>query len=68
MATVKCAVEFTTKENDNGREQACVVVKCEECDHETWSWGDSDRSVRRCLALLGEECPMDEKNFYVRES
>jgi len=28
---------------------------------------DEERSVRRCLALLREDCPQEEKNYYVTD-
>lgn len=64
MATVICSVDYTTEENDDGREQACVVVTCGECGHREQSWGEGPRSVKRCLVLLRENCPQDETNFY----
>lgn len=63
--TVACDVDFTSRENDNGFPQDCVVVTCSECDHSEQSWGHGERSVRRCLALMAENCPHDAKNFYV---
>jgi hypothetical protein len=44
-----------------------VMATCSRCGHETESFGTSDASVRRCLALLREECPRGEHNFYVDE-
>lgn len=61
---VICSVEVTTALNDDEREQTCTIVTCGECAHKTQSWGDSSRSVRRCLALLREECPEEQENFY----
>jgi tRNA(Ile2) C34 agmatinyltransferase TiaS len=40
-------------------------VTCGRCGHTTESYGTSDASIRRCLALMREECPEDEQNFYV---
>ena len=34
-------------------------------DHSTESYGTGDKSVKRCLALMRDECPMGENNFYV---
>ena len=42
-----------------------VEATCRRCEHTTESFGTDDRSVRRCLALLREECPNGENNFYV---
>lgn len=65
MARVKCDVYHETQENDYGTESPCVRAECSKCGHETMCWGDSDSSVRRCLALMNEECPRVEDNFYV---
>lgn len=67
MSKVKCEVEYSTDINDDNREVDCVVVVCSSCGHETTSWGHGVASVKRCLALMGEECPESEKNFYVEE-
>lgn len=44
-----------------------VVASCTRCGHETQSYGQEEASVKRCLALLREECPNGESNFYVQE-
>jgi len=41
-----------------------VRATCSECDHQTESFGTGGDSRRRCLALLREECPMGESNWY----
>jgi hypothetical protein len=64
---VKCKVVEDTDENDNGVEVECTIVTCLRCDHVTQSFGTSEASVKRCLALMREECPGDEENFYVSE-
>jgi len=64
MARVHCEVEYTQQLNeDTERMQDCVVVTCTKCGDSQMSWGHGDASVRRCLALLSEECV--ENNFYV---
>ena len=55
-------------ENEDGREQEGVCATCSLCDHETESFGTGDASRRRCLALMREECPMGESNYYVEAS
>ena len=52
-------------ENDNGIPIDSVEATCSRCDHTTESYGTGDASRRRCLALLREECPEGESNFYV---
>jgi len=64
---VVCEVTETTLENDDGFEVEGVTVECSRCGHETESFGTSPVSVRRCLALLREECPEGEANFYVAD-
>jgi hypothetical protein len=64
---VTCSVEETEVENENEQSIPGVVVTCSRCGNETKSFGTSDRSIDRCLALLREECPKKEKNFYVDE-
>ena len=67
MSKVECEVEYTTDYNDDDREVDCVVVTCNQCGHQTSSWGHGPASVKRCLALMNEECPECENNFYVEE-
>jgi len=57
---VECEVRSATVEGRPG-----VEVTCTDCDHTTQSMGESDRSIKRCLALMREECPDGEDNFYV---
>lgn len=59
-------VECEVDEIDMGDCGECLGVRvtCSRCGHETESYGTSGASVRRCLVLLREECPMDERNFY----
>jgi hypothetical protein len=64
---VGCSVEYTAREDEYGKERDCVVVTCSKCQHETISWGHGEGSVKRCLALMREECEQGEENFYVEE-
>ena len=64
---VTCSVQHISLENDSGQEVDGVSVTCSRCGHTTESFGSGDRSIRRCLVLLREECPRDERNFYARE-
>ncbi len=65
---VKCSVEETELENDQGRPVQGVVVTCTKCDHKTESFGTGEASIKRCLALMREECPEDEENYYLNEN
>lgn len=42
-----------------------VMAECGNCGHQTTSNGTGEASIRRCLALMREECPEGERNFYV---
>ncbi len=62
---VECEVTEATLTSDDGREVEGVCATCSRCDHETESFGTGEASVKRCLALLREECPEGEENWYV---
>ena len=64
---VDVEVEETSLENENGRLIDSVVAVCTRCHHEVESYGTSERSVRRCLALMREQCPDGEQNYYQAE-
>jgi hypothetical protein len=64
---VPCTIDTIELEGDNGHPIESVSATCSRCGHETESFGTSDRSIRRCLVLLHEECPEGEDNFYVVE-
>lgn len=64
MARVECEVNYEEIE-EGGRTGDGVVVTCGECGKSQQSFGTSERSVKRCLVLLKENCPLDESNYYV---
>lgn len=64
MARVHCEIETGYVYNDEGREVEGVIATCSKCGHTTESLGTSDGSKKRCLALMNDECPMEEDNFY----
>jgi hypothetical protein len=64
---VSCEIEETELEGDYAMVPS-VRAYCSRCGHETESFGTSAESIRRCLALMGEECPKAESNFYVADS
>lgn len=64
---VICEVEETDLEGDDGRIIPGVIVRCSECDHEVQCYGVTERSVKRCLAMLHEQCPSGAENFYTTE-
>lgn len=67
MAKVECEIEETTIETDDGRDIDSIRATCSRCGHVTESYGTSERSVKRCLVLMRDECPEAEDNYYVEE-
>lgn len=65
MAEVNCTVEEAFVQDNYGNEVPGVIATCGDCQHQTESFGTGEGSVRRCLALMREECPQDKRNFYV---
>lgn len=64
---VSCTIDSIILENDNGTELPSVMATCSRCQHTTESYGTSDASIRRCLALMREECPLGEHNYYTED-
>lgn len=64
MARVECEVNYETIE-ENGRKGDGVIVTCGDCGICTQSFGTSERSVKRCLVLLKDQCPTGDSNYYV---
>lgn len=57
-------INYTSEENEDGREQECVYATCCKSDITIGPiWGQSDASVKRALATLSEEC----EGFHVAE-
>jgi hypothetical protein len=63
---VTCSIEETEMEGDYGTLPG-VVALCLRCGNETHSFGQTGRSVRRCLVLMREACPNHENNYYVAD-
>ena len=59
---VVCDIAETTLTNDEGHDVESVEAACRECGHVTESFGTDDSSIRRCLALMREECPRGQWN------
>lgn len=51
-------------ENDDGRPIPGLRLICERCGQEVEVWGTTDASARRGAAMLAEECPNGESNYY----
>lgn len=64
---VDCEVFNVTAVNDDGREVESVEANCTRCGHTTTSFGTAEASVKRCLALMREQCPKGENNFYKQD-
>lgn len=64
---VECEIEETTLQGDYA-DIPSVRATCDRCGHCTEAFGTSDRSVRRCLVAMRDECPNGESNFYAAES
>jgi hypothetical protein len=62
--SIACHVTFEEFDGDDD-EPPSVKATCSKCGHETESYGTDPPSIRRCLALVREECPAGERNFYV---
>ena len=63
---VECEIDYTELEGDHGMVDG-VTATCNQCGHCTESFGQSEASIKRCLALMREECPTQEANYYVEE-
>lgn len=63
---VECEVEYVDLDAERGVIPG-VTVTCSRCDHSVSSYGQGENSVKRCFALLHEECPEDESNFYTTD-
>lgn len=65
---VECEVEEIEMEGDHGGTVPGVCVTCGRCRHQVEVFGTSDRSVRRGLVMLREECPEERTDiFYVSD-
>ncbi len=68
MSRVGCDIEETELWSDDAnRDIPGVCATCQQCGNTTESFGTSESSVRRCLALMREECPEGEENYYVAD-
>lgn len=51
----------------NDIETPGVIAECLRCHHEVTSFGQHEAAFKRCCALLRQECPKGESNFYTYE-
>ena len=64
---VECKVETDQLDDGKGGMQPGVRVTCGRCGKTTESFGTSERSIKRCLVMLRENCDEGEENYYVEE-
>lgn len=63
MARVTIQLSEEMLDGDHGSVDG-IVADCSRCGHRTESFGTTESSALRCAALMREECPRGEKNFY----
>ena len=68
MPEIPCDVEKVDINNEKDQPVPSICLTCTKCGHQTESYGQRGRSLRRCLAMMKEECPRDEKNFYTTDT
>jgi hypothetical protein len=64
MARVEATSELTDLEGDY-RQVRGLEVTCTKCGHTVQVFGTGEASAKRGGVMLSEECPEDERNFYV---
>ena len=62
-----CRIEYGEEEGDSGQPVATTTATCTGCGAETFSYGDGDASVRRCLMLMKDECCCIGEYWFVPE-
>lgn len=67
MAKIKCTIDEISLENESGYEVDGIEATCSKCGHTTESFGTSESSILRCLAMMRDECPLKESNLYEAE-
>jgi hypothetical protein len=62
--TVDIEITETGGSDDPADGPAKLIAKCGRCNHEVSVYGHSERSRRRAAAMLREQCPEEENNYY----
>lgn len=57
-------VEASVENIDQDRVPS-ICMTCQRCDHEVKVFGRTESSEKRGLAMLREQCPQGEQNYYV---
>lgn len=63
MARVSTTTSYVELDGDYGSVEG-VEVTCDRCGHSEESFGTDTPSLARCAALLRENCPRRENNYY----
>ena len=58
-------IEIATLEAEHGRLVEGITATCSRCGHQVEVFGTGVSSVKRGCAMLRDECPFGERNFYV---
>lgn len=66
MAQVNCTVEEVDAPGSSGKPVRSVCATCTRCGHQVSSFGTHEKSIKRCLAVMSNECPRGERNYYVK--
>ena len=66
MTRVTTTLNYIEVEGDYGFAEG-VELTCDKCGHTEESAGTHEGSIARCAFLLRENCPRNEKNFYVTD-
>jgi hypothetical protein len=64
MAKVSTTVAYVDLDGDYGPVEG-IELTCDRCGHSEESFGTDEPSLSRCAALLRENCPRRERNYYV---
>lgn len=67
MPVIHCKITEEHLHGDNVRWIEGVVATCSLCNHQTQSFGTGEASILRCLAMLREDCPLGQSNFYTNQ-
>lgn len=63
MAIVRVEVIYTELDGDYGMVDG-IEVSCSKCSHYVEVFGQHEGSINKACAMLNEECPNNENNFY----
>lgn len=68
MTRILCELDYITLKNDFGKSIDSVKVTCGKCQHSEESFGDTKRSINRCLRLLHDGCTCGNFFYYVDDT